>query len=84
MPRQVVYYSYAPSARVAETMAAAASAQGFTSAVREPLPEYPGRWSVICQATAVVDPSFVRTSTDFFEELADLHAAEYDGWEAAV
>jgi hypothetical protein len=83
-PRHVIYYSYAPTREVAQTMVDAAEAQGFTSEVREPLQKFPDQWSVICEATAVVDPPFVRHNTDFFEALASLHGAEYDGWEASV
>jgi Regulator of ribonuclease activity B len=83
-PRNVVYYNYAPTAAVARTMANAATAQGFRVEIREPLPQFPDQWSVICQVDAVVDPALVRHNTDFFEELASLHDAEYDGWEAAI
>jgi len=83
-PRHVVYYCYATSADAGRIIAEAAQAQGFTAAVREPLPKDPGRWAVIAETNAVLSPDFVRGNTDFFEALAELHDAEYDGWEAAV
>jgi hypothetical protein len=39
---------------------------------------------VISETRAVTSPDFVRESDDFFQNLADRHAAEYDGWEASV
>ena len=82
--RHVVYYSYAPSEAVAQEMARAAQANGFTAATREPRPELPGQWGVICETHAVTSPDFVRSSDDFFQGLADRHDAEYDGWEASL
>ena len=83
-PRHVLYYCYAPTEAKGRVMAEAAQAQGFAAAVREPLPQFPGQWAVISEVTAVVDPDFVRRNTDFFEALAELHDAEYDGWEASL
>jgi hypothetical protein len=39
---------------------------------------------VSCETHAALEPEFVRDNTDFFEELAARHQAEYDGWEASV
>jgi Regulator of ribonuclease activity B len=83
-PRHVVYYSYAPSKPVADAMGREAETRGFAAAVREPLADYPGQWSVICEIHTVTSPDFVRDSDDFFQDLADRHDAEYDGWEASV
>jgi hypothetical protein len=82
--RHVVYYSYAPSEAVARAMGQEAEASHFNSDVREPLPQYPGRWAVICDKHAVTSPDFVREADDFFQALADRHGADYDGWEASV
>lgn len=55
------------------------------SEVSEPLPGYPDQWSLKSeQANAVLDPAFVRHSTDLFEAVAARHGGEYDGWEASV
>ena len=55
-----------------------AETKGFTASVREPLPDFPGQWSVIWETQAVTSPDFVREADDFFQELADRHDAEYD------
>jgi hypothetical protein len=83
-PRHVVYYSYAPSEDVARAMKHEAEGQRYQVAIREPLPEFPGRWSVVCETHGVTSPDFVRDPDAFFHGLADRHAAEYDGWEASV
>jgi regulator of ribonuclease activity B len=82
--RHVIYYSYAPSEAVARAMGQEAEANDFTADVREPLPEFPGQWPVVCERHAVTSPDFVRETDDFFQSLADRHGAEYDGWEASV
>jgi Regulator of ribonuclease activity B len=83
-PREVIFYSYAPSREIAQAMASEASANGFRSEVREPLPEFPGQWALVCQTQTVLTPAFVRDTVDYFEELATRHSAEYDGWEASA
>ena len=83
-PRHVLYYSYAPSEDVANAMRDEASTKGYTANVREPLPEYPGQWSMVSEIKAVTSPDFVRDADDFFQDLADRHGAEFDGWEASV
>lgn len=82
--RHVVYYSYAPGAEVGRAMGDEAETRGFSVAVREPLPDFPGQWSVICEIEAVTSREFVIESDDFFQSLADRHGGEYDGWEASV
>lgn len=63
--RHVVYYLYAPSEAVAGAMGREAEAGSFTAEIREPLPEFPGRWAVVCEKHAVTSPDFVRESDDF-------------------
>jgi hypothetical protein len=82
--RHVIYYSYAPSEDVARTMQREAEAKGFSASVREPLPDFPGQWGVVCETHAITSPDFVRDADDFFQGLADRHGAEYDGWEASA
>ena len=82
--RHVIYYSYAPTEDVARAMGREAEEAGWTAEVREPLPNYPDQWGVICETHAVTTPDFVRQADDFFQSLADAHAAEYDGWEASA
>jgi hypothetical protein len=82
--RHVVYYSYAPSEQIAQAMRDEAERKDFAAAVREPLPDFPGQWAVICETNSVTSPDFVREADDFFQALADRHGAEYDGWEASA
>jgi hypothetical protein len=82
--REVIFYSYAPSVEAGQAMKEEAVARGFAALVREPMPNYPGQWSVICKVRAVISPTFVRETNDYFRSLAGRHGAEYDGWEAAA
>ena len=82
--RHVVYYSYAPSEVVAQAMGHEAESNGYAAAIGEPLPDFPGRWSVRCETHDVTSPDFVREADDFFQGLADRNGAEYDGWEASL
>jgi Regulator of ribonuclease activity B len=79
-----VIYSYAPSKEVAQAMEGEAAKAGWKAEVREPLPDFPDQWGVVCERHAVTSPDFVREADDFFQELADRHGAEYDGWEASA
>ena len=83
-PRHVIYYLYAPTKEMAEDMAREAVGKDFTATVREPLPESPRQWGVVCETHAVTSPDFVRAADDLFQGLADRHSAEYDGWEASL
>ena len=82
--RHVIYYSYAPSQETAQAMRQEAETSGYEASVREPLPEFPGQWAIVCETHAVTSPDFVREADDFFQGLADRHGAEYDGWEAST
>jgi hypothetical protein len=84
-PRHTVHYLYFTSAQTATAASQEAQDQGFDAEVREPLPEYPGQWSLVCgRHGVVVDPATVRDHGDLFDSLADRHGGEYDGWEASV
>jgi hypothetical protein len=61
-----------------------AETKGFSASVREPLPDFPDQWGVVCETHAITSPDFVRDADDFFQGLADRHGAEYDGWEASA
>ena len=65
-------------------MAHGAKSEGYSVEVREPLPQLPAQWSLICETHAVTSPDFVWGADDFFQTLADRHVAEYDGWEASA
>jgi regulator of RNase E activity RraB len=84
-PRHVFYYSYFGDPDRAEQAAADARAAGFAAKVRDPLVTFPDDWGVVAELEeVVVDPDFVRSSDDLFQELADRLGGEYDGWEASV
>jgi Regulator of ribonuclease activity B len=82
--RHVIYHSYAPSKEVAQAMEGEAAEAGWRAEVREPLPDFPDQWGVVCERHAVTSPDFVREADDFFQDLADRYGAEYDGWEASA
>jgi len=84
-PRHAVYYLYFPSRESAETASGDAEAAGYSCEVRDPLPQYPGQWSLVCDRhDAVLDPPAVIAADDLFQGIADRAGAEYDGWEAAA
>src|SRR5687768_11058519 len=84
-PRQVLHYSYFPAEATAAVARDEMAQAGWSASVDEPLPGFPGQWSVKAErADAVLTLDFVLESTDFFEALAARHSGEYDGWEASV
>lgn len=84
-PRHVVYYLYFPDEQNVRKAADEAAELGFETTVREPLPETPDLWSLICERhNYVLDLEAVRVNTDLFEDLANRLAGDYDGWEASV
>jgi hypothetical protein len=84
-PRHALYYLYFASRESAEAASGEAEAAGYTCRVRDPLPEYPGQWSLVCERPdAVLDPPGVIAADDLFQGIADRAGAEYDGWEAAA
>jgi hypothetical protein len=84
-PRHALYYLYFPSRGAAEAGATEGQAAGYSCAVREPLPQYPGRWSLVCERpNAVLDPPGVIAADNLFQAIADRTGADYDGWEAAA
>jgi hypothetical protein len=84
-PRHALYYLYFGSPDVANSGAQEARAAGYACNVGDPLPEYPGQWSLICERHDVVlDIDGVRSADDLFQGIADRHEGDFDGWEAAV
>ena len=67
------------------TAADDARARAFEVTVKEPLPQYPGQWSLTCERRDVVlDTDTIRGNSDYFDDLAARFGGEYDGWEASV
>lgn len=84
-PRHVLYYLYFNDRAAAETAASAATASGYAARIREPIPEDPDHWGVVCERKSyVLSMDIVRDNTDYFEELAAQFGGVYDGWEASV
>lgn len=84
-PRHVLYYLYFSSSGVASSAADDARARAFEVTVKEPLPQYPGQWSLTCERRDVVlDTDTIRGNSDYFDDLAARFGGEYDGWEASV
>ena len=84
-PRHVLYYLYFGSVEVATQAADEARSKSFEASVKDPLPQYPGQWSLICERHGIVlDLKTIRDNGDFFEALAAQFGGEYDGWEASV
>jgi ADP-ribose pyrophosphatase YjhB (NUDIX family) len=84
-PRHVLYYLYFGTREAAEAAAGDGRQSGYSCDVRDPLPQYPGQWSVVCErGDAVLDIAGVRQADDLFQGIADRLEGEFDGWEAAV
>ena len=84
-PRHALYYLYFGTREAAETAAVDGGGAGYSCEVRDPLPQYPGQWSVVCERPdAVLDIAGVRAADDLFQGIADRLEGEFDGWEAAV
>ncbi len=85
IPTMVLYYLYFSSSGVASSAADDARARAFEVTVKEPLPQYPGQWSLTCERRDVVlDTDTIRGNSDYFDDLAARFGGEYDGWEASV
>jgi Regulator of ribonuclease activity B len=84
-PRHALYYLYFADRASAEVGAVDGRAAGYTCEVREPLPGYPGQWSLVCERQdAVIDPPGVIAADDLFQGIADRNGAQFDGWEASA
>jgi hypothetical protein len=84
-PRHALYYLYFGSPEAAEAGAEVARGAGYSCTVRDPLPAYPGQWSLVCERhDAILDIDGVRSADDLFQGIADRVSAEFDGWEAGV
>ena len=83
--RHALYYLYFPSSSRADAGANEGRAAGYTCEIREPLPQYPDQWLLLCERPdAVLDPAGVIAADNLFQGIADRFAGEFDGWEAAA
>ena len=84
-PRHALYYLYFATRDAADTAAEEGRAAGYGCNAREPLPEHPDQWSLVCERPdAVLDPAGVIASDNLFQGIADRLGGEFDGWEAAA
>ncbi|MBW3645716.1 MAG: ribonuclease E inhibitor RraB [Actinobacteria bacterium] len=84
-PRHVLHYLYFPSRSAAEAAAGTAQDAGYQPEVRDPMPQFSGQWSLVCERQGIVtDLVTVRDTTDFFEQVVAADGGEYDGWEASA
>jgi hypothetical protein len=84
-PRHALYYLYFTSRSSAEAGAEEGQAAGYTCEVRDPLPENPGQWLLLCERSdAVLDPGGVIAADNLFQDIADRLGGDFDGWEAAA
>jgi hypothetical protein len=84
-PRHALYYLYFGDPEKAAAAAEEGRTAGYTCEARDPLPAYPGQWSVVCERPdALLDINGVRAADDVFQGIADRLGGEFDGWEAAV
>jgi regulator of ribonuclease activity B len=85
-PRHALYYLYFFASRdAADTGVDKGRAAGYGCNVREPLPEHPDQWSLVCERPdAALDPAGVIASDNFFQGIADRLGGEFGGWEAAA
>jgi len=83
-PRHALYYLYFTDRSAAEASAEEGRAAGYVCNVRDPLPQQPDQWSVVCERSdAVLSPTGVNAADDLFQGMADRRNGEFDGWEAA-
>ena len=84
-PRHAVYYLYFTDRNAAEKGAEEARRAAYTCEVREPLPEQPQEWSLVCERSdAVLDPNGVIAADTLVQDIADRLGGDFDGWEAAA
>jgi hypothetical protein len=84
-PRHALYYLYFTSRDSGEAGAEEGRAAGYTCEVRDPLPENPGQWLLLCERPdSVLDPTGVIAADNLFQDIADRLDGVFDGWEAAA
>jgi hypothetical protein len=83
LPRHVLHFiDYADEAS-ARAAADDVEAIGFDATVEPPDGEG-SMWTVRAEAMRCIDETTVATHRKQFERIAETHAGEYDGWEAAA
>jgi hypothetical protein len=84
-PRHALYYLYFGTREAADEAGARGTAAGYSADVREPLPDYPDQWCVVCERPdALLDIEGVKAADELFQGIADDLGGDFDGWEAAL
>ena len=81
-PRHVIHFLYFASERDAHA-AAEAIGDSWTLEIEQPSDDVE-QWCVKADGTRTLSPETVSAFRARFEQLAESHAGEYDGWEAAA
>jgi len=85
-PRELIHFLYFPTEDAARQVAEELKRRGY-SVTQAPAPgmDKPrlNPFSVIAASRVVVNSGAIQEFRQFFEQLAEFHQGEYDGWEAA-
>lgn len=82
-PRHIIHFLYFESEEDARRAVEDVPTGGWDATVVPP-EEPRTQWVVRGEATRMVDARTVESYRAWFEQLAEEHHGEYDGWEAAV
>jgi hypothetical protein len=82
-PRHVVHFLYFAAEEDARSAADAVAEAGWSTSV-EPPGDAAADWTVRADGHRVVGDGTVEAFRAWFEQVAEEHAGEYDGWEAAA
>ncbi len=82
-PRHVIHFVFFAGETDARAAAAAIEEASWTATV-EPPNETVTEWCVKADAHRTVEPATVAAFRAWFENVAESHGGEYDGWEAAA
>jgi hypothetical protein len=82
-PRHVLHFLYFAEEANARSAAEALGAGGYATSVGPPEGDV-GDWIVKAESMRVVDETTVPGYRQWFEQVANEHGGEYDGWEAAT
>jgi hypothetical protein len=82
-PRHVIHFLYFAEESDARAAATAVEEAGWTVVVEEP-GETIEEWTVRADGTRIVSSTTIGSYRAWFEQVAEQHSAEYDGWEASA
>jgi regulator of ribonuclease activity B len=85
-PRGVIHFLYLPTEQTSHKAAEALRAEGYSIEERlsaSAVTNHTNPYVIVATNQTVVNLWVVQQFRQCFEQLAALHAGEYDGWEAA-